>query len=73
MVSSKETLHLAECGSCGPPVSWNLMGHHPSMVIVHLSSGSTEPAVHMIRTRLGGPYPRSFPFDYNRATILRLG
>ena len=31
------------------------------MVIIHLLPGSTQPAVHMIRTCLGGPSPWSFP------------
>ena len=35
-----------------------------TMVIIPLSPGSTQPAVYTIRTRLGGPYPRSFPFDF---------
>ena len=36
-------------------------GHNPRMVtIIPLSPGSTQPAVHTIRTRLGGPSPRSF-------------
>ena len=40
-------------------------GHNPMMVtIISLSPGSTQPAVYMIHTRLGGPYPRSFPFDF---------
>ena len=40
-------------------------GHNPRMVtIIPLSPGSTQPAVYTIRTRLGGPYPRSFPFDF---------
>ena len=29
------------------------------VTIIHLSAGSTEPAVHTIRTRLGGVSPRS--------------
>ena len=41
---------------------WWPQGHHPRMVtIIHLSPGSTQPAVHTIHTRLGGPSPRSFP------------
>ena len=40
-------------------------GHNPRMVtIIPLSPGSTQPAVNKIRTRLGGPYPWSFPFDF---------
>ena len=32
--------------------------HDPRMVtIIQLSPGSTQPAVHTIRTRLGGPSP----------------
>ena len=42
-----------------------LQGHHPCMVtIIHLSAGSTEPAVHTIRTRLGEVSPRSFPLEF---------
>ena len=38
-----------------------MLGHHPSRVtIIHLSSGSTKPVVHTIRTRLGA-FPRSLP------------
>ena len=41
---------------------WWPQGHHPRMVtIIHLSPGSTQPAVHTIHTRLGGPSPQSFP------------
>merc|ERR1712105_60183 len=41
-------------------------GHNPRMVtIIPLSPGSTQPAVHTIRTRLGGPYSRSFPKEWN--------
>ena len=29
--------------------------------IIRLSPGSTQAAVYTIRTRLGGPYPQSFP------------
>ena len=37
-------------------------GHNPRMVtIIPLSPGSTQPAVYTIHTRLGVPYPRSFP------------
>ena len=47
--------------SSGQPTT-RKQGHHPRMVtIIPLSPGSTQPAVYTIRTRLGGPYPRSFP------------
>ena len=43
-------------------LGWWPQGHHPRMVtIIHLSPGSTQPAVHTIHTRLGGPSPQSFP------------
>ena len=42
-----------------------LQGHHPCMVtIIHLSAGSTEPAVHVIGTQLYGVSPRSFPLEF---------
>ena len=45
-------------GSVEPDDKWMMV------TIIHLSPGSTQPAVYTIRTRLGGPYPRSFPFDF---------
>ena len=42
-------------------LGWWLQGHRPRIVtIIHLSPGSTQSAIHTIRTRLGGPSPRSF-------------
>ena len=46
LLSHDSPLHSPRC-SCG---------HHPRLVtIIHLSPGSTQPAVHTIHTRLGGP------------------
>ena len=53
-------------------LGWWPQGHHPSMVtIIHLSSGSTEPAVYTIRTRLGGVSPWSL--QWGDQPYVRLG
>ena len=45
-------------GCVEPGVKWMMA------TIIPLSPGSTQPAVHMIRTRLGGPSSSSFPFEF---------
>ena len=43
------------------------------VTIIPLSPGTTQPAVHTIRTRLGEPSPRSFPLEFTMWWQVKLG